>query len=164
MHTEVNMSYTNKNLMPGEKVVYKANIHWFVFIPSILLLVFSIYLIASAPSGKDGLGLTTVGTLIIFVSLWKFAKALIYKMSTELAVTNKRVIAKVGLIKRNTIELNHSKVESYAVNQPIFGRIFDYGSITITGTGGVKNPIPNIDSPILFRNAAVGAVDDLQSA
>lgn len=158
------MGYVDKNLINNEQIKYKAKIHWFIFLPSILLFILGVFFISTAPEGKEGSGPNLIGMALIIIGLWKFTKALIFKVSTELAITDKRVIAKTGLIKRNTIELNHSKVESYAVNQSVFGRILGFGTITINGTGGIKNPIPNIDSPIEFRNKAVSEVDQEQAA
>ena len=67
-------------------------------------------------------------------------------------MTNQRVIAKVGLIRRNTVELRIDKVESLGIHQGILGRIFNYGSIVIKGTGGTNTPIPNIKAPMQFRS------------
>ncbi len=67
------------------------------------------------------------------------AVGLVDYRSTELAVTNKRIITKSGLIQRNTTEMFLEKVESIQVDQGILGRIFDFGSITISGTGGDKS-------------------------
>lgn len=77
-------------------------------------------------------------------------------------VTSKRVITKLGLIRRNTIELNHKKVESFHVHQSIIGRIFDYGTIIIIGAGGGKTSIPDIDSPLEFRRQAMAVIDKSQ--
>lgn len=92
---------------------------------------------------------------IIFVSLRAFftlfITPLIDKWTSEFAITNKRVIVKTGLIRRRTIELNLSKIESVNVNQSVLGRIFGFGSIQIVGTGGTKEIFPNINKPLSFR-------------
>ncbi|MDR9944480.1 PH domain-containing protein [Enterobacter hormaechei subsp. xiangfangensis] len=72
--------------------------------------------------------------------------------STELALTNQRVIAKVGLIRRNTVELRIEKVESLGINQGILGRIFNNGSIVIKCTGGTNTQIPKNKQPMQYRN------------
>ncbi|WP_200883498.1 PH domain-containing protein [Aquabacterium sp. NJ1] len=77
--------------------------------------------------------------------------ALIRYKKTELAFTNKRVIAKFGFISRHTVEIYLSKVESLQVSQGIFGRIFDFGTLIISGAGNPRAPIPGIDSPMLLR-------------
>jgi uncharacterized membrane protein YdbT with pleckstrin-like domain len=69
-----------------------------------------------------------------------------------LAFTNERVIAKIGFIKRVTVELNINKVESIQVHQSVLGRIFNYGSIVIAGAGNPQAPIAGISKPMIFRN------------
>ena len=83
------------------------------------------------------------------------AAAAIRYFTTELAITNKRVIAKFGLISRSTIEINLQKIESIQVNQGILGRIFNFGSIVVSGAGNPQAPIPGISSPLQFRRAFV---------
>lgn len=73
--------------------------------------------------------------------------------TTELAFTNKRVIAKFGFISRHTIEININKVESIQVNQNVWGRIFNYGTLILSGAGTPQVPIPGISNPIQFRRA-----------
>lgn len=149
------MSYVENNLMRDEKVVYKANIHWFVFVPGITLFVISIILFAGSSESVA----PVFGFIVLIAAIISLIKALILKTTTELAITTKRVIAKVGLIRRNTVELNHSKVESFNVDQSIFGRIFGFGTLFVNGTGGGKTPIPSIDNPLEFRRNAMETID-----
>lgn len=83
--------------------------------------------------------------------------------TTELAFTNKRVIAKFGFISRQTIELNLSKVESVQVNQGVFGRIFNFGTLVISGAGNPQAPIPGISDPMAFRRALMEYQDQTQA-
>jgi len=48
--------------------------------------------------------------------------------------------------------MNMDKVESVDVDQSFWGRIFNYGTIVVHGTGGSLEPLPRIDRPIEFRN------------
>ena len=92
---------------------------------------------------------------IIFFSLRAiftlFIAPIIDRYADEFAITNKRVIVKTGLISRKTLEMNLSKIESVNVDQSIFGRLLGYWTITIIGTGGIRESFPNISEPILFR-------------
>src|SRR5260221_8467937 len=74
------------------------------------------------------------------------------RWTTELAITDRRVIFKTGLFRRHTMEMNVSKVESVDVDQSVFGRILGFGTVTIRGTGGGIEPMRNIADPITFRN------------
>lgn len=131
--------YVNSNLIKDEVVRYEAHLSLWglagpLFVGLVLLPAF-------------GLG------LLIWLAVY------LRYISTELAITNKRVIAKSGLISRRTIELNLSKIEGIAVDQSIVGRLFDYGSLVIGGTGGSKEPIPGIADPLAFRRHFTEVVD-----
>jgi uncharacterized membrane protein YdbT with pleckstrin-like domain len=71
--------------------------------------------------------------------------------SSEFAITNKRVLIKVGLVRRHSLELLLQKVEGIGVDQSILGRILGYGTITVSGVGGTKEAFRMISSPLEFR-------------
>jgi uncharacterized membrane protein YdbT with pleckstrin-like domain len=72
---------------------------------------------------------------------------------SEFVITNRRIIIKTGFIARNTFEMNLSKIESVNVDQSVMGRILNYGSITIIGSGGTKETFHRISGPLEFRKA-----------
>jgi uncharacterized membrane protein YdbT with pleckstrin-like domain len=151
------MGYVSSNLMSNENVIYEAKIHWFIFVPSFVFCVLGIFLtIKEAELGGS------FGWFVILFAIITLIRAIIMKVTTELAVTSKRVIVKIGLISRSTVELNHSKVESFNIEQSIFGRIFGFGTLVLNGTGGVRTPIPNIDAPLEFRKKAMESIDSTQ--
>ncbi len=98
---------------------------------------------------------TTTHHWIIFFSLQALFTLFIYPMfkrwTDEYGITNKRVIIKTGLIARDTLEMNLSKIESVNVDQSVLGRILGFGSITIIGTGGTRKTFNRISNPIQFR-------------
>lgn len=146
------MSYVEDNLLTDEKIIIKANIHWFIYIPAAVMAIIGVILLTSEES-------RLFGVIFFLAGIVKGVMSWIYCISTELAVTNKKIIAKFGFIKRNTIELKHGKMESLHVDQGIFGRIFNFGSIVVTGTGGTKAPIPYIAEPLNFRKMALEISD-----
>ena len=102
---------------------------------------------------------------IVFVSfrgfLTLFIAPTIDKLSSDFAITNRRVIIKVGLFSRRTLEMNLDKVESIHVDQSIIGRLLGYGNIEVVGTGGTREPFMNIASPMEFRKQYQLAVSAL---
>jgi uncharacterized membrane protein YdbT with pleckstrin-like domain len=84
--------------------------------------------------------------------LLSFIPAWVKRRTRELAVTNRRVIYKRGFVRCHTIEMNMDNVETVDVDQSFWGRIFNYGTIVVHGTGGSLEPLPRIDSPIEFCN------------
>ena len=139
------MSYVQNNLLPGENITKQAKIHWFVYVPGALLLMIWLFLPSAPEKGPS--------MFFLMLALVLLTNAAIKTISTELAVTNRRVIAKHGFIARKSIELNLVKVESLAIDQSTLGRIFNYGTITVNGTGGVHTPFKFIASPLPVRKA-----------
>ena len=162
------MGYVEKNLMQGEKLYAKARLHWTVFGRAILFVAVSLALIAysfkASVDGSTELSAAAwyTGLLLLLAGVWFAGEAFIKRQSTEIAVTSKRVIAKFGFIRRSTIEMNHSKVESFHVDQSVAGRILGYGTLSISGTGGGITPIPGIGDPLGFRRKAMEAIDAYQ--
>jgi len=139
------MSYVDNSLIPDEQVVFRARLNRIIFLPPIVLLAISIWLFSyGVPLGAE--------SVLAIAILWGLVKYVDYA-SSEFAVTNKRVIIKVGVLRRRTVEMLNTKVEAVAVNQGILGRIFGYGNIIVTGTGGTNEPFNGISSPLEFRRA-----------
>jgi uncharacterized membrane protein YdbT with pleckstrin-like domain len=152
------MSYVEKILQPDEQIIHRASIHWVVYLRSIILLVLGCavlgWFLLQPPVGDRVFfsgTLVGVGGVLLLASVYSFIEALIERQCTELAITSLRVIAKVGFIRRRTWEINAGKVEGVEVDQSILGRIFDYGTVTVKGTGGGTAPIRSIDDPVAFR-------------
>lgn len=152
-------SYVESNLIKGEKLVYKAEITFWILLYPIALLVIYYWKFNGFLNDPD-FGSPVIATIIqAFLYLFLISK-LIEMLTTELALTNKKVIAKYGLIRRNTIEINLSKIESVYVNQGFIGRFLGYGNVTIKGSGGSANPIKYISKPMDFRKAVNEALPD----
>lgn len=92
---------------------------------------------------------------IVFISLRAlitlFIAPIIAYTTSEFAITNKRVIIKIGLIGRTTLEMNLQKIETVNINQSVLGRMLGYGTVTIVGTGGTKETFSPIANPLEFR-------------
>jgi uncharacterized membrane protein YdbT with pleckstrin-like domain len=153
------MSYVDNILQPGERIVYRTRPHWIVYVtPAILAILavaiegWAIWGLASTNAGVIFVMRFVLPALLAGAAIVTWFPALLKRFTTELAVTDKRIIYKTGLIRRHTIEMHMEKVESVNVDQSILGRILDYGTVTIHGTGGGLEPLPSIGEPIAFRN------------
>jgi uncharacterized membrane protein YdbT with pleckstrin-like domain len=148
------MSYVQKILEPGESVTHVTRTHWLVYLPAIFLLLLGIVVLASSSyvSADFAAVPQIAGAMLILLAAISWLPAFIRRWTTELAVTNRRIVFKSGLFRRHTMEMNMSKVESVDVDQSVMGRILDYGTVTIRGTGGGIEPMRNIANPIAFRN------------
>lgn len=126
------MSYIDSNLIGSEEVLYRGEVTLLALIPWVVWGI-----IVSTFTLGLGLLLIPFGYLVL--------------KSSEAGITNKRLIAKAGLIKRNTVEIPIKKVSSLQIRQGIFGRIFGYGSLVISDTGSSHAPIRYIKDPMRFR-------------
>ena len=150
------MRYVRRVLQPGETVVYDTKLHWVIYIRAILLLVVCVILVAASVATSDNqnlsLALEIAAAIFALLALSSALRAFVRRATTELAVTDHRVIYKTGLLARHTIEMNRDKVESVDVDQTLIGRIFGYGTIIVRGTGGSLEPIRTIGDPLTFRS------------
>jgi uncharacterized membrane protein YdbT with pleckstrin-like domain len=125
------MSYIEQSLSTGEKIEGLFKLHWIAWVPMI------IWLILALPT----FGLTLVIAIYEFLRL-KFL---------EQGVTNKRVILKRGIISRKTEEMKLTSIETVEINQGVFGRIFGFGTVKVTGRGISDLMFKGIDNPMSVK-------------
>jgi len=142
------MSYVDKTLIPGEQVVYRATRQRFgyawVVIPALATLGGVAY---GATHQHHWLLAVAAAVVTVGVGLVIWARL----ASSEFAVTNKRVIVKTGVLERRTVEMMLSKIEGVGVDQTLFGRIGNYGTVIVSGTGGTREVFDEIADPLEFR-------------
>jgi uncharacterized membrane protein YdbT with pleckstrin-like domain len=149
------MSYVDKHLLPGEVVTFKTRLHWNVYVWPLVITAAMIPLGYLAMS-SDHKPLALLALLPVVVA---FGAAWLRRRFSEYAVTNKRVVAKVGVLQTRSVELLLGKVEGITVTQGVAGKIFGYGEIVITGSGGTQEPFAGIQAPFEFRRAVQAATD-----
>ena len=145
------MKYVEEVLQPGETVLFASTIHWLIYAPAILLLIVAIVATFQTLGGSEFVW-RGISLVCFAAALLSAARAWFKRWTTEIAVTDRRIIYKRGFIRRRTIEMHLDKVESVDVDQSILGRIMNYGDILIRGVGEGIEPLKNIGSPITFRN------------
>lgn len=124
------MGYVQDTIGNNEKIIYVVHYHWIYTLTAFFNLLF--------------LGIFIIGII-------NFLKMMINKWTTERVLTDLRYIQKTGWIKRDTEEINISKIEEVDLKQSILGRILDYGSIEISGTGSGQIILKSIDEPLIFQ-------------
>jgi uncharacterized membrane protein YdbT with pleckstrin-like domain len=145
------VSYIDENLLPDEHVVYRADLHWIIFARAILVLVVGLVLVFEPRIAQASVVVLLIGVVMLVPPFVAYR-------TTELGVTNKRVIVKTGLVRRRTLELLLRQVEAILVDQSLLGRLFGFGSITLTGTGGVREIFHRVRDPLELRRRIQGQV------
>ena len=125
------MSYIEESLSSGEKIEGLFKFHWFAWVPMYLWLI---------------LGLVTFGVTWL-IALYEFLRL----RFTEQGITNKRVIRKTGIISRKTEEMKITSIETVEINQGIWGRVFGFGTIKVTGRGISDVVFKGLDDPMAAK-------------
>lgn len=149
------MSFIEKNLANNEKIVYKGNLHWWIYMKNILLIVFGVIIINTA---KNNLG-SGVGGVLVMIALIGLVGAYMRSKSSEFVVTNRRIMLKTGVLRRKLVELQLNRAEGLSVDQGIIGRMFNFGSIIVT-SGGVKEVFSPIAKPYEFKKQVNNAIEE----
>ena len=165
------MSYVESNLVPGETVIYQTRLHWIVMLwhivlgclllglPGVLLLYFAL-----SQTGIESKTLRIVeggGVALLVCGVVAFLMGMVRRNATEMAVTNRRVVIKTGVVSRKTIEMLLNKVESIEVSETAFGRMLGYGTIVVIGTGGTPEPFHKVAHPLVFRSQVQQQIEKL---
>jgi uncharacterized membrane protein YdbT with pleckstrin-like domain len=167
MRRESKLSYVEKNLVAGEKLLYQTRHHWIVLlgpllaslllgVPGLGLLVESIANKAGSSQGSADIGaggMAIVALILLLAAAGTLAYGIAKRSATEMAVTTKRVLIKTGLASRRTLDLMLSRVESIGVEETVAGRMLGYGTVIVRGTGGTPEAFVLIAHPQEFRRA-----------
>lgn len=152
------MTYYTKVLQPDERVLVVGRLHWSIYTRAVLILALATALAIGAfwvpdPNGQRVAWIVAAGLGV--VGLLAFLAASIRRRSTEIVVTDRRVIFKRGILSRHTVEMNVSKIETVDVEQGFGARLLGYGTVLIRGTGSGIEPLRRVGNPLAIRNAIV---------
>jgi uncharacterized membrane protein YdbT with pleckstrin-like domain len=137
------MSYVRKALAAGETLRATARLHWLLWLRAWAALIF--------------LGIFIYG-------IYFFAKEALRLVSTEVAVTSRRVIRKTGFLERHVMDMQLFSVEAVNLDQDFWGRLLGYGRITLHGTGDDSMTTPTIANPLAFQREIENAMSTFQTA
>ncbi|PZO88251.1 MAG: hypothetical protein DI626_02155 [Micavibrio aeruginosavorus] len=174
------MDYIRQSLGEDEELVYVAHFHWTYTLGAVLNIVFALILAVGVIVGSimvqpwlpailqtdvpDGAGwiaqvralspgIKIISFLLLVMGMYRYAHMMIVKTTTEIAITNKRLVYKRGLVARYVGEMNIDRIEGVNVLQGIMGRIFNFGRIMVRGMGVGEIILPPIENPLKFRRA-----------
>lgn len=151
--------YVQDILLPKEKIQHYAKVHYILYAPGVLLLALALMLVYWVPDLAWHLGIShdtwrTVTSITKFISIALFMggialllRAWLHIYSTEVVVTNMRVLVKVGISTATTAEIDRNRISSVVVTKPLLGRIFNYGWVSILGYSGNISGLPVLASP-----------------
>lgn len=138
----INQKIQNE-LTSGEVINVAVNPSKLVMLKSLVIILISLLIMLSGHGA---------GTLVLIIGLVLLVRDFIYIKSTQLAVTNKRVLVKTGWLSVDVKEIRASKVESVTVDQSAINRVFNIGSVIITGSGSQRVSLDYVTDPRNVKN------------
>ena len=158
------MSYVSKLLLPDEKIVHIATLHWIIFVPGLIFTILGGTTAFLSHDLADFLPIASlaavsqrivagIGLILSLAGLGLLLGATIRQSATELVITNCRLIAKYGFISRATFEILINRVTGVNFDQTITGRMLGYGTVLVHGAGGDISPFDGVSNPQTFQRA-----------
>jgi uncharacterized membrane protein YdbT with pleckstrin-like domain len=153
--------YYEKVLRPDEQLIFFCTLHPIVYWPAAVFFLLALVALALIPilslNGMQTQIALYSALALVILALFSFISGWLKRVGTEVAVTNRRVIYKRGLVSRFSLEMNISKIETVDVEQSLWGRLFNYGNVVMRGTGGTFEPLPTVAHPLELRSAIMTA-------
>ena len=166
-------SYVAKVLLPDEHVVFAASLHWIIYLQGLCITIFGGVLgyysypiidLLFGPSYEQVAGhiLSGIALFIVVAGVSLLFGAYLRQTSTELVLTDRRIIAKYGIISRATFEIMANRITGANFDQTVIGRLLGYGTILVHGAGGEISPIDMVADPQAFHRALLGVLEHSQ--
>ncbi len=165
------MGYIENNLIPGEQILFKTRLHSITVLFRALLggiiALLGLFCLYKSMAGRDDPHAqfriwAIFGGILIVMGVVSVILAILKRNATEMAVTNRRILIKTGILSRRSIELLLSRVESILITESFMGRMLGYGSVVVRGTGGTPEPFDYIARPKEFRRCVQEQIEATQ--
>ena len=145
--------------MPGERLISETQLHWITFLWPALIFACGVFLLTTNPRSRMDGDLGAQLAALAFLGM-----AFVWDKDNEvgLAMTDKRIIHKTGVIRTKYSEILLSQIDRIEVNQSLLGRMLDYETITVSDTRGWKTNFTKIEQPFEFRRRVRRQMEDRQ--
>ncbi|HBR69716.1 MAG TPA: hypothetical protein DEA55_10120 [Rhodospirillaceae bacterium] len=146
--TDAATSYVGKEaavkavLVEGENVLVQGRIHPAIYWKAGAVLIFGLLLSFVIP---------VMGGFFLLVGLVMAGTATLTKHFLLLALTNKRVLSRYGVLQVDVVAIQFDRIESIEMERMLLGQILNYATVVILGTGQRTIRIPYIANASEFR-------------
>jgi uncharacterized membrane protein YdbT with pleckstrin-like domain len=151
------MGYIDKNLLPGEQILFRTKKHLIIFFYPLVVALFCIYAIGYMLANPILVHVAWAPAIVAFV--FGFSVWLNY-ITSDFAITEKRVMMREGFFYRHANEVRIATISQVNVDQNLIGQIFNYGTVSIN-TFGAFDAYTLIAKPNLFQKYVNGQLDKI---
>lgn len=163
--------YLNRVMLPDEQVIYQTELHWIIYLRGLFVVTCGVliahwgYVVAHKITSEStakmlDVGLERFALVVIAIGAMQLLWSFVRQISTELVITNYRVIAKFGFVATTTFEVMMTKVEGANIDQSVLGRLLGFGTVMVRGTGGGISPIDHIANPMRFQSKLLMSLEE----
>jgi membrane protein YdbS with pleckstrin-like domain len=152
------MSYIQREVADGEQIVLMGRISWWTILPYTLLAIAVLVVAVVAAAMLSALvtlfWLITV-PLVLLAWIVMVARQVFRIVTTEIAITTRRVMSKSGWLNTDVKVTPLDKVNNVNVRQSLLGNLLDYGDIEVTTATAEETDnhfVPNLAHADKFRN------------
>ncbi|MBA2653306.1 MAG: PH domain-containing protein [Tatlockia sp.] len=132
-------------MMVDSDIIYKAKLNWIIFLWPVVFGCIAMVLGIYFQQFKE-----IALLFVVFALIWIAMTWVTYHFSS-LTIKKNQVILRTGMLVRQTIDMPITKIETIDIRQSVFGSIFKFGNLIITGTGGTRHMIGFLDQPLTCR-------------
>lgn len=148
------MAYYTKVIQSGESAKYFGKLHWIIYKNAVLFCLLAV-IAPTIMMGRNADVASISFAVLLALGCASFVRSWFRRITTEIVVTDRRIIYKTGWIARRTQEINITKVETVDVSQSIIGRVLGYGTVLVRGIGSSWEPLIQMSAPLELRNAII---------
>ena len=145
------LHYIENNLLPGEVILSKARKSNLLMLRSILLAILAL-VIGMAFNDSNAMVIAVLVAVLLVAMKWLDIR------QYELAVTNRKVVAKAGLISKKVQECPLDKIDNVTIQNGILGAMFGYGTVEVKAVNGTFS-FSYITKAADFKNAILSAIN-----
>jgi membrane protein YdbS with pleckstrin-like domain len=147
-----------------EAVILQQRMHRAMFISPVILVALAIALeifFSQLSFGLTGFSGSFIVLLVIGAAIFELARTCLRYATSHIILTNKRIIIKRGYFNRMSFEILLTKVEGIGVKQSFLARLFGFGTLVVTGTGGARQRFLGLADPQSFRERVQAEIEAL---
>ena len=155
----------NTDLWLGEKIIYRADIHWLGYLKALLTIAFSAYFLVVNPSllkmsGTHLWYIKLVLSSLLLLGVLTLLHTMLEQFTTTIMITSKRILARFGIISKTHFQMTHTQLKQLQIDQGLLGKILNFGTLQIKGNGDhhageINLKINHVAAPQQFKEKFV---------